>query len=323
MIIFAHSGPLGILFQLRNFDVPLMVLASAMSFDLSYKAGYSYLAYVWKRIKRLVFPVWIFLTVYFVAQFVILRTSPELNLKTILGSYALVAGFGYVWVIRVFLLVGLASPFLWAFNKRTPKNSKFFILIAICFSLYELVRYLSLPYIQSGPGKIASLVVLDAIPYSLTFLIGLRMRTMSKIHLYAVSACSLAVFILMGAGLFLHADRLIPTQAFKYPPSIYYLSYALFVSSLLWIFSKQLERLFAKLKIKNTVLFIAGNSMWIYLWHIPLVKVVHANFLIKYLIVFSVAVSIVYAQAWVVNHLLLRKAHSQQVKKTIKALLIG
>ncbi|SFK21637.1 hypothetical protein SAMN04488079_106193 [Methylophaga sulfidovorans] len=32
MIIFAHVGPPSILFQLRNFDVPLMVLISGMSY---------------------------------------------------------------------------------------------------------------------------------------------------------------------------------------------------------------------------------------------------------------------------------------------------
>ena len=62
MIILAHVSPPPFLFQLRNFDVPLMVLLSAISYGLSYKPTETYPMYFWKRIKRLVFPVWLFLT---------------------------------------------------------------------------------------------------------------------------------------------------------------------------------------------------------------------------------------------------------------------
>lgn len=322
-IIFAHSGPPGFLFQLRNFDVPLMVIASAMSFGLSYSSGYPYLSYVWKRIKRLVFPVWLFLTAYFIAQIAILPTSAELNLKTILGSYALIEGIGYVWVIRVFLLVALASPLLWAFNKKTLKNSRFFGLVAIAFIFYELLRHYSLPYIQDDFEKLVSLILIQPIPYFLTFLIGLRMRVMRKPQLYAMSACSLAVFIIMGTGLFMQADGLVPTQALKYPPSAYYIAYALFISTLLWIFSHQIENLFEWMRIKGAVLFVASNSMWIYLWHIPFVKIIHTNFLVKTLIVFSVAIVIACFQNWVVSNLVLSHLRDDKIRKNIKALLIG
>ena len=39
MIILAHVYPPPLLFHLRNFDVPLMVLLSGMSFVLSYNAA--------------------------------------------------------------------------------------------------------------------------------------------------------------------------------------------------------------------------------------------------------------------------------------------
>lgn len=323
MIIFAHAGPPGILFQLRNFDVPLMVLVAGMSFGLSYKATEPYMGYVWKRIKRLVFPVWIFLTIYFVAQFVIYPASTELNFITILTSYALVGGIGYVWIIRVFLLVAFVSPFLFVWHKNTKEDCKYFLLLTTCFLLYECLRYFSLPYIQEGAGKITSLVVFYIIPYAIIFSVGLRMIQMNKKKLYALSFVSLGILIFVGLGLFLYSDKIIPTQALKYPPSIYYFSYALFVSSLLWIYSEYIVHVFEKLKIKNITLFIANNSMWIYLWHIPLVKVIHTNFVLKYLIVFIVAVSIAYSQTWIVNHLLMKRIHSGRLRKNIKTLLTG
>jgi len=323
MIIFAHVGPPGILFQLRNFDVPLMVLVSGMSFGLSYKAKASYRRYVWKRVKRLVFPVWILLTIYFIAQSIIYPESTELNFKTIFTSYTFVSGIGYVWIIKVFLLVAFVSPFIFFWHKNTQTDSKYFFVLVIFFLLYEFLRYLSLPYIQEGAWEIVALVALDIIPYAIIFSIGLRMIQMNKKQLYALSFISLGTLIFVGFGLFLHSGQVIPTQELKYPPSMYYFSYALFISSLLWIYSENIDRIFGIAKVKNIVLFIANNSIWIYLWHIPLVKVVHTNFAVKYLIVFTVAVSITYAQIWIVSHLLIKGMLSDKLRKNIKMVLTG
>ncbi len=323
MIVFAHVGPPGILFQLRNFDVPLMVLVSGMSFGLSYKAKEPYREYVWKRVKRLVFPVWIFLTIYFIAQLVIYPGSTELNFRTILTSYALDSGIGYVWIIKVFLLVAIVSPFLYLWHKNTQADSKYFFVLAICFLIYEFLRYLSLPYIQEGVGKIASSVVLYVVPYAIIFSVGLRMLQMNKKQLFTLSFVSLGTLFFVGLGLFFQSEKVVTTQALKYPPSIYYFSYALFVSSLLWIYSGQIGLVFERAKLKNLFLFIANNSIWVYLWHIPLVKVIHMNFLLKYLIVFIVAVAITYTQTLIVSHLLLKRLTSAGLRKNIKLLLTG
>ncbi|PZO48003.1 MAG: acyltransferase [Phormidesmis priestleyi] len=322
-IIFAHSGPPGLLFQLRNFDVPLMVLASAMSFDLSYRAGYPYLQYVFKRIKRLAFPVWLFLTFYFLGQFAILHSGAELSLKAILGSYALIDGIGYVWIIRVFLLVALAAPILWTFHKKTPQDSRFFGSIAIATVAYELLRFIVFPHIQGGPNQLASLFIIQPIPYFIVFLIGLRMRMMGKAQIYTLAAVNFAAFVAIGTGLYLHSGGIVQTQVLKYPPELYYISYALFISTLLWLLSRQIWNRLEQVRAKGLVLFVASNSMWIYLWHIPFVKMVQANFLSKYLIVFSAAFAIVYLQNWVVSNLVLPRLHSDRSRKSVKALLMG
>lgn len=323
MIIFAHVGPPEFLFQLRNFDVPLMVLVSGMSFGLSYKSKEPYRGYVWKRIKRLVFPVWIFLTIYFIAQFIIYPDSTDLNFETIFTSYTLTKGIGFVWIIRIFLLVAFVSPFLFLWHKSTQSDSKYFITLAICFLLYEFLRYFSLPYIHGGAFKNISLVVLYIIPYAIIFSIGLRMIQMNKKQLYALSIISLGALIFVGFGLFLYAGKFVPTQEFKYPPSIYYFSYAIFVSGLLWIYSEHIDLIFSITKIKNIVLFIANNSIWVYLWHIPLVKVIHINFMVKYLIIFILAVSITYIQVWIVSNLLMKHVKSDRLRKNIKTILTG
>lgn len=323
MIIFAHVGPPKILFQLRNFDVPLMVLVSGMSFGFSYTVSTPYLGYIWKRIKRLVFPVWTFLTIYYVAQLVLYPDSSDLNTKTIFGSYTLMWGFGYVWIIRVFLLVALVSPLIFIFNKNTTSHNKYFLFLFTSFLFYELLRYISLPYIQGGIGKYISLITHYIIPYAIVFAVGLRLPSLNKKQLHHFLFISLGIFILIGFGLFFTYEKILPTQALKYPPSIYYFSYALFVSCLLWLYSASLNLFIEKLKIKNFVLFIAQNSIWIYLWHIPLVKVLHINFAMKYIVVLIISVFIVYLQVWIVNNFLINRIASDNLRKNIKALLTG
>lgn len=57
-----------------------------------------------------------------------------------------------------------------------------------------------------------------------------------------------------------------PTQDFKYPPRIYYLSYAIAVSAFLYMWC---DRLTVKNKyIRQAIEYLSSNSMWIYLWHI-------------------------------------------------------
>jgi fucose 4-O-acetylase-like acetyltransferase len=323
MIIFAHVDPPGILFQLRNFDVPLMVLVSGMSFGLSYKASESYLSYIWKRCKRLVFPVWIFLTFYFFVKFVFAPNSAELNTKTIVESYALIDGIGYVWIIKVFLLVALVSPYLYLVNKNTRSHSQYFLLIAVSLLFYELLRYFSLPYIKEGAVKVLSLITHYIIPFSMVFAIGLRMPSLNKNQLLSFSVFSLVLLVLVGSGLFLFYGKVIPVQQFKYPPSIYYFSYAFFVSCLLWVYSGAISDFIEKIGMKFIILFIAQNSIWIYLWHILLVKLVHFHFAIKYLIVFGVATAITYVQVLIVNHLVIKTLSSDNTKRNIKTLFTG
>ena len=322
MIIFAHVDPPELLFQLRNFDVPLMVLVSAMSFGLSYKSSESYSSYVWKRIKRLVFPVWIFLTGYFIALLVFNPGSDELEPSTLINTYTLLHGIGYVWIIRVFLLVALASPFIFSWHQKTQNNGKYFLTLTIFFLIYELLRYLSLPLIQQGTGELVSAAVLYIIPYGIIFAIGLRMGQLNKRQLQFINLLSLVTFTLIALWLLIRNGQFMPTQEFKYPPSIYYLSYALFISSLLWIYSQGIDHLFQQLKLKKLVLFIASNSIWVYLWHIPLIKYIHTHLALKFVIAFSGAVLITYLQTLLINYWL-KHIHSAEVKKNIKMLLTG
>jgi hypothetical protein len=263
------------------------------------------------------------LTLFFIGQFIINPSSPNLGSATLIGSYTLYDGIGYVWIIRVFLLVAIASPILLYFHKKIERDRDYFLILSIGLLLYEGLRYLLLPYIQDGFGIIASSIVLYAIPYALVFSAGLRILAMKPVQLYVLCLVSFLSFIVIGVGLFIYSGYFISTQEFKYPPSTYYISYAIFVSVSLWLSINVISLVFDKLRVKSTVLFIANNTIWIYLWHIPLIMMINQNFVIKYLVVFSGAVAITYLQTLLVRHLLLKRVTNEQVRRNIKTILMG
>ena len=327
MIILAHVGPPRILFQLRNFDVPLMVMVSGISFGLAFKEKETYLQYVWKRIKRLLFPVWIFLTTYFLFLYTF-RPSVinlrELRFETVIKSYFLIWGIGYVWVIRVFLLVALVAPFIYLLHKNTEKDSIYLMKLLFLLIVYEICRYFSMPYISDGLGKALSLVVFYTVPYSLLFALGLRIPRISSIGTTILLWLFLFCFVLLAVLLWFKTGNFVPTQKFKYPPSIYYLSYATTVSIFLWIFSGTLLKIIEKnITTKNIILFIAKNSIWIYLWHILLVKLLQTDFVLKYIIVFFLSTCITFFQVCFVNSILISNISSSKIKTNLKTILTG
>lgn len=304
MILLAHVGPPAIVMQLRNFDVPLMVLISGMSFGLSYQQE-AYSSYMWKRVKRLVFPVWIFLTIYFALIALLGLPFENLSIKRVLGSYLLIEGIGYVWIIKVFLLVALVSPLIYRLHKNTPGNHIYFGGIALIFIGYEIFRILTRDFFASGPGELIEPISHYMIPYALVFAIGLRLPSL-KIEeaVWGMNLC-LAVFIVLAFLLAMETGNLVPTQAHKYPPTLYYFSYALTIAFAAWLSSGRLCRLIERSDAaKSVMLFAAHNSIWIYLWHIPFIKAIHGPYPIKYLLVLAIAFFITFIQVWAARNLM-------------------
>jgi len=133
-IILAHVDPPKWLFQLRNFDVPLMVVLSGAVFALSPSAAtLSYGQYVKKRVLRLAVPVWIFYIIYFAASIlvsVLFHIALPFTRSDVIGEF-LFGGDGYSWIIGVFLMVALVAPFLWR-ARRDIGNDRRFLAGAIC-----------------------------------------------------------------------------------------------------------------------------------------------------------------------------------------------
>lgn len=112
------------LFQFRSFDVPLMVFTSGLAF--AGKQTGPYLSFIFKRTLRLIVPVFIFVSAYILLNPVLsdLGWVDEYTGKVIRGTYMLRLNpsIGYVWVIRVFLIVMLLTPLLLWLDRRIGKK---------------------------------------------------------------------------------------------------------------------------------------------------------------------------------------------------------
>ena len=111
-----------------------------------------------------------------------------------------------------------------------------------------------------------------------------------------ISVLCLFTFIVSGYLIYLNTGMFQPTQIMKYPPTIYYISYALFVSFLLFSIFKRIN-----LKQNRFIKFCSKSSLWIYLWHILFLTIIpiilgELNWVLNYIIVLICSIGITYIQ---------------------------
>lgn len=323
MIILAHVYPPPWLFQLRNFDVPLMVFISGLSYRLSVKDE-PYSSYVWARVQRLVFPVWIFLTAYFA---LLALTSYPIELPTldkIWRSYLLVDGIGYVWVIRIFLLVALVGPWVYRYHQTQASHWRYGATLALVYLAYEAAVSWLNPLPAGVVGVLIQQVLFYVVPYGLVFAIGLRLPDLAKPVIVAGFALALLVYAGWLGYFYYSADLWLPTQKFKYPPTSYYLSFAMMMALLLYLASGRIMAWCQRLTLDGAVLFIGSNSIWIYLWHIAYLQIFKGldDYRLWYLTVLVAATATTWLQVRWVGQWVARidnKSH----KKLVRTLLTG
>lgn len=300
LIILAHVKPTvqssELLFQLRIFDVPLMLFISGLAYS-GRKADFSAQFFI-KRIKRLVIPVYIFLTAYFIAVFIARLAGIDFGVRVnhVVGSYLLMEGIGYVWVIRVFLIISMLTPCFLLLDRKIRSNSQWCLIMVGTLIVDELL-------ITNGVG-VNSLFVREfvyyGIGYGLMFFLGLRYRHFSG----SLKAAVFAVVALGFAGLQFIEYR--PQMGgvispFKYPPRAMFLLYGAAMSILVATLAKKLT---ARHHVPKWMLFIGQNTIWIYLYHIPLIQLtgmVAMPWGVRYLIVYMLAAFAVYVQNLIVN----------------------
>ena len=288
-IILAHVSPPPIVGQIRNFDVPLMVIISGIlaveAYERMKQNDVSCAKYIGKRFIRLVLPTWVFL-VTFVAIRVIF--SNDLSVSDVINSFLLGReGVGYVWVIMVYLICAILVPLL---NKVNIFSLKHVFIIGAAYLLYEAVCTSNF---TTTVGAIDD-ILLYIVPYGILTLFGMNYEKISKKARILTAVCVFVVCVGIACGLYLQKGQFIYTQEWKYPARIYYLSYAVSVS----IFVLELlRRIPQRLADSKFIRFVSGHSLWIYLWHILMLWVIPQMFWpVRFVLVFISSCAFVFLQ---------------------------
>jgi len=268
-IILAHVGPNEKIFQLRNFDVPLMVFISGfLSYD-SYKKSKLYLSYLYKRIKRIVIPTWIFLIIYFMLILLLNKMFGVVNpynKKQMLESFLFLDGIGYVWIVRVYLLIEIILPLL-IFIIDKLKSIYIYLIIVSLFLLNELLCI----YGIYGMNKFNSLFLCNIVGYGIISLLGLVSRKMNKENYFNMFLLFSIIFLFYVSYNYKINHTFIYTQLMKYPPRLYYLSYSMIITYLLMLLNIKINNNI----LKKIIVYSSKNSFWIYLWHILFIFVIN------------------------------------------------
>ncbi|MDE6860115.1 MAG: acyltransferase [Duncaniella sp.] len=261
LLVVAHTSAPSVIAAIRTFDVPLMVFVSALCYK-PLRGGY--LTYARKRFVRLYKPVFIFLTLFFLAETasLILIGKPMLNYMQIAGSYLLLnnPSIGYVWIMRVFIIMALAIPFLYILSQRI--NWTELCMIVLSLILIQPLIIWSIGWIE---WKILRFALSETLPYLIGYsaivLPAFKIKSLSRKQIFITLGLLLCSIILMFA-----INGIVSPQRFKYPPQSLYILYGLFCSIALWSLRPVIGNL--PLVSSSAVTYLSSNSMWIYLWHI-------------------------------------------------------
>jgi len=273
---------------MRSFDVPLMAMVSAICYK-SLTGGY--LRYFQKRVRRIYVPVFTFLTIFFALSFIgeCAVGIPDWSLSSIAGSFLLLnsPSIGYVWIMRVFLLMAIMLPFL----DRMLRKCNFTIFLLVIFGLIAL-QHPIVTAVNNIPDKYLRYITDQVIPYASGYsalaVLGLRLAKLTRKQtaiVAIISGTAILVFIGLNGWTF-------NPQAYKYPPQSLYLLYGVFASTVLFI----LKPVLAKVTDNRIFSYLSRESMWVYLWHIiPVYALtpwmdVPGFWLGRYAIVLSVAI---------------------------------
>lgn len=302
LIILAHVNPPNIIFQARTFDVPMMIFISGMSYSISGKSSVKIVPYMISRFKRLVLPVWFFFSLFFLYAYLFnyADLQDRITIKTIALTF-LLSGFGYVWIIKVFLLIALLSPLLTLVANKF--NGYSLSIVSMALLIISSLLYKTVPI---GHYVIINSLITDifipCISYGAVFLLGYRSMSFTKKKVLFSLSVNLFAFIVCVAINLANHEGLAGPQQYKYPPTIYFISFSLVMT---WIIYVTFNKINVK-ELNGVIKFISSNTIWIYLWHIPVVEYFKAsnmnwNFAIKYIIAVVISTSITYIQVSLVK----------------------
>lgn len=307
-IVLAHVKPPTVLFQLRNFDVILMIMISSYLYFISTNKQ-KFSTYIFKRFNRLVIPTWIFLTIFFIINYFF--KFQKVDLKIIIDSFILNDGIKYVWIVRIYMIVALLLPFVKYLIDKFNINYIYFFS-AFVYIIYEILCYLGL-----FNNIILNYLFAYVVPCYIVILITYFIINSDSKKVLKFSFLNFLVFVVLMVIIYFELGVFKNTNYMKYPFRLYYLSYAIALSGLLIV-------IFRNNKITNLfynkfIGFMSNNSLWFYLWHILFVKTIKfESWILTFIVIFGLTFMVVYIQG-----LIIKLLEKRNVNKKILNLFKG
>ncbi|MBD2203641.1 acyltransferase [Calothrix sp. FACHB-1219] len=332
-IIYAHIGSENnIFFHIRRFDVPLMVIVSgALYYYSASKKQISFRSYLEKRLPRLIAPVWLFLTFFFVSAygiFTLLSQPYPFAQEKIFETFILSVGIGYVWIIRVFILVAIFSSLLMNIYIYCRTEFIFLAGLSLTYILYEILLKL-VSRVNLHSQFIAGFIndyLFYLLPYGCLFGLGMTLPKLKKRIILVTIGIFLGIFLGLAVYYYYQKGHFVSTSEFKYPARLYYISYGIIMSLLGFLLVDKLVVKYKLLTTNNcffkTIVFISSSSLWIYLWHIFFVyywqNLLSKNlpefmnrFNIDFLLVVLGAITVTYLQKKFISSLVIKNRFGQ------------
>lgn len=267
VIMVAHAEPPSWLYQLRNFGTPLLVVASALTYEFIYRHKRMEIKSFYKRrLSRLIFPAWMFLAVFF-AFFTLtsqIAGQPNPFSPKIMADSYYFSGILYIWILKVYIVLALITPFALKIESKVKSSIIYYTVLFFLYAAYEILFAIFSPYIPVNYRPVLCSNVLLFIPYTLLFLYGLKLGKLRRRTIFSISFIALGIFLIMAAIKYSEEGEFVQTQEYRYPPTLYFLSYAFFCLNLLYLVKGHM----AKLVHKKLITWLSANSLWIYLWHV-------------------------------------------------------
>lgn len=309
LVVLAHVHAPNTIVQIRCFDVPLMVFVSGLVTRM--ETG-NMSAFFFKRITRLLIPVYLFISVLFLTYYIfsllgfiqVMENFGDVMIQTY--TLSTTKGLGYVWIFRVFLLMMLITPLI---SKINIAKTKSYIIMLLLLLLLLMVNTLFCNTEICKESPFFTELFRDILQYiwgyGLIYLIAIRLRQSRLnergIHLFIILILSIISFLVYSQT---HGYPITISNEYKYPPHWYFIIYGLVCSTAFFTFLDNIPKIITTNKF---LIFLGQNTMWIYLWHIPFIsvsEVVCHNWLESWIFVLIFAISIYGVQYILVNRYL-------------------
>ena len=163
-------------------------------------------------------------------------------------------------------------------------------------------------------------------PYMIIFIIGYNINKCSKKIILNCSLFCFFVYALYAICYYVTTGEYQNTQIAKNPPMLYYTSYAMAVTFLLYAYRKKIQNVFKVLKIYNVACYLGSHTIWIYFWHILFLDIsfkISDYCFVRFFIVYILAVLVSLIQVKTVNALTKKYGENSRLSRNLKLIFIG